>query len=156
MWRRVRERFEILRNAEVELPKKIQAEIERLEKFERRKAAECRQWKEAFNHYYDRGQKNGARREPLWSIIWKSALGVIGGTLVAVFIPEVGLFAECLLPVIPGVGLFLFFNHRRLHPTEEQYFKRENAHFAVIPDELTAKERVHKPQIRLLPKGDQE
>lgn len=155
LWRRVRERFEMLRNAEVEVARKIQAETERLAQFDRRKEAECRQWKEIFNHYYDRGQKNGARREPLWSVLWKSALGVIAGTLIAVFVPEFSIILDCLLPVIPGVGLFLFFNHRRLHPGEERYLKRENTKFAVIP-ELSKGERVSSPQIRLLPKGDQE
>lgn len=155
MWRRVRERFETLRNAEVEVARKIQTETERLAHLDRRKEAECRQWKEIFNHYYERGQKNGARREPLWSVLWKSTLGVIGGMLVAVFVPELGLIVDCLLPVLPGVGLFLFFNHRRLHPGEERYLARENTKFAVIPESLS-RERAPAPKIHLLTKGDQQ
>ena len=155
MWRRVRERFETLRNAEVELQGKIQAETERLAQFDRRREAECRQWKETFNHYYNRGQKNGARREPLWAVIWKSGLGVIAGTLIVVFLPEFSVVLDCLLPVIPGVGLFLFFNHRRLHPSEERYLKRENTKFAVIPEGEKV-QQVSSPQVRLLPKGDEE
>lgn len=154
-WRQVRERFESHRREEVELPRRIQAEVERLAQFDRRKEAECRQWKESFNHYYDRGVKNGSRREPLWSVVWKSALGVFGGTLVAVFVPELGFVADSLLPVIPGVALFLFFNHRRLHPSEERYLRRENTKFVVIPGKPIAAP-LPQPPIRLLPKGDQE
>ena len=154
-WRRVRERFDTLRNAELELPRQIQAEIERLEQFDRRKEAECRAWKESFNHYYDRGRKNGARREPLWSVIWKSALGALGGVILAVLVPHLGLLAESLLPLVPGLGLFLFFNHRRLHPGEERYLSRENTRFAVIP-EMPFQDHTPASRVHFLPKGDQE
>lgn len=154
-WRRVRERLETLRRAEVELASKIQAEAERLEKFDRRKEAECREWKEIFNHYYDRGRKNGVRREPLWSVIWKSALGTLGGVILAALVPHLGWIAESLFLSVPGLGLFLFFNHRRLHPGEERYLAREATKFAVIPESLF-RERVPAPRVHLLPKGDQE
>lgn len=154
-WRRVRERFDTLRNAELELPRQIQAETERLAQFDRRKEAECRAWKESFNHYYDRGQKNGARREPLWSVIWKSALGVLGGAILAVLIPHLGLIAESLLPSVPGLGLFLFFNHRRLHPGEERYLARENTKFALIP-EMPFRDHGPASRVHFFPKGDQE
>lgn len=153
-WRRVRERFEALRNAELELARKIQAESERLAQFKRRKEAECREWKEIFNHYYDRGRKNGARRESLGSVVWKGALGVLGGVILAVLVPHLGLLCEGLLPSVPGIGLFLFFNHRRLHPGEERYLKRENTKFAVIPKPLF-QNRVPAPTVHLLPKGDE-
>lgn len=154
-WRHVRERFEALRNAEVELPRRIQAETERLAQFDRRKEAECREWKEIFNHYYDRGRKNGARREPLWSVIWKSGLGALGGTILAMLVPHFGLLVESLFPSIPGLGLFLYFNHRRLHPGEERYLTRENTKFAVIPESLS-RGRVPAEKVRLLTKGDQQ
>lgn len=154
-WRRVREKFENLRKVEVELASQVEAETERLAQFDRRKEAECREWKEIFNHYYDRGRKNGARREPLWSVIWKSALGTLGGVILAVLVPHLGFVAESLLPSVPGLGLFLFFNHRRLHPGEERYLAQENTKFAVIPESLF-RERVPTPKVHLLTKGDQE
>ena len=154
-WRRVRERFDSLRKTEVELPRQIEAEAEQLDHFGRRKEAESQEWKEIFNHYYDRGQKNGARREPLWSVIWKSALGVVGGTIFAIAVPSPWFLAQILLPAIPGIGLFLFFNRRRIHPTPEQYLARENTRFAVIPDEPLRRE-ISAPPIRLLSKGEEE
>lgn len=153
-WRRVRERFESLRKAEVELPREIEAEAEQLEHFERRKEAEAREWKEIFNHYYDRGRKNGARREPLWAVIWKSALGAVAGAVLAAFVPSAWFLAQILLPAIPGIGLFLYFNHCRIHPTPEQYLARENTQFAVIPDMPRSRE-ISAPPIRLLSKGEE-
>lgn len=154
-WRHARETFAGLRKEEMELPRTIAAEEEQLEHFERRKEAESREWKEIFNHYYDRGQKNGARREPLWSVLWKSALGVIVGSTLAVFLPVTLFPAELLLPLIPGMGLFLYFNHRRVHPTPEQYLGRENTKFAVIPD-MPARHEIPPSPIRLLSEGEEE
>jgi hypothetical protein len=155
MWRRVRERFATLRNAELDLPKQIQTETESLERFDRRKEAECREWKAIFNHYYDRGRKNGSRCEPLWSVVWKSILGVIGGTVLAIFMPKAWFPMEFLFPGMSGLGLFLFFNYRRLHPSHERYLARENTKFAVIPESSHGNE-LPEPTLRLLSKGDRQ
>ena len=155
LWRRVRNRFDHLRSAEVELERQVQTEAEQLEQFDRRKEAECREWKEVFNHYYDRGRRNGARREPLWSVIWKSALGTVGGILVAIFLPLAWFPAQILFPAIPGVGLFLYFNYRRLHPSHERYLARENTKFAVIP-EARAAAALPAPPRGFLTKGEEQ
>jgi len=154
-WRHVRERFESLRRLEVEMPRQIETEAEQLEHFERRKEAEAREWKEIFNHYYDRGRKNRARSEPLWSVIWKTALGVIGGAIVAPLLPSAWLLTQILLPAIPGIGLFLYFNRRRLHPTPEQFLSREYTRFIDTPDLRLSKE-IAVPPVRLLSKGEEE
>jgi hypothetical protein len=155
MWRRERARFDRLRNAELELPRQILAEVEQLEQFDRRKEAECREWKEVFNQYYDRGQKNNARREALWFVIGKTFVGVIVGVIVAMCIPAIGMFAEPLIPSVLGLGLFLFFNHRRFHPSHEGFLARENTKFAVNP-EAGSPVGSSAPAIHLLPKGDHE
>jgi len=134
LWRRIRSRFDDLRHAEVQLQREILAEMEQLEQLERRREAECHEWKEIFNHYYDRGQKNGARREPFSSVVWKTVLGAIGGMIVALFLPTAWFPVQFLLPVIVAVGFFMFFNHRRLHPSHERYLAHENTQFAVIPE----------------------
>jgi hypothetical protein len=54
---------------------------------------------------------------------------------------------------IPGLGLFVYFNHRRHHPSHERYLKQENTHFAVIPDAPQPRELRASKQ-RLLSKGD--
>jgi len=153
-WRRARKRVESVRKSEIELPKQIQAKTEWLEQFDRRKEAECRQWKESFNHYYERGRLNGALREPLWSVIWKAMVGGICCGILAFFVPSLSLISDCLLPVIPGVGLFLFFNYRRLHPSEDLYAGREFTRFANTPEHpLLNQEQEHR--VHLLSKGGQ-
>lgn len=154
-WRRVRERFTKLREEDMELPRQIAAEEEQIRHFELRKEAESREWKEIFNHYYDRGQKNGARQEPLYSVLWKTALGALGGTFLVFILPPVSLLGDFLLPVMPAVGLFLYFNHRRLHPTPEQFLAREKTRFA-DPSDAPVWREIDRPELHLLPKGDRQ
>jgi hypothetical protein len=61
---------------------------------------------------------------------------------------------QLAVPVIPGLAVFIYFNHRRHHPSHERYLEQENTHFAVIPDAPQSRE-LHVPQPRLLSKGDQ-
>jgi hypothetical protein len=152
-WRRVRERFETLRTAEVTLSRQVQAEAGRLAEFDKRKAEECREWKSVFAYFYERGQRNGARREPLWSVLLKSAAGALIVTPLAFLVPAVWFPAQLAVPIIPGVALFAYFNHRRHHPSHERYLKAENTQFAVIPEAPKLRE-IHTPQPRLLSKGD--
>lgn len=152
-WRRVRERFETLRTAEVTLARQVQAETERLAEFDKQKAEECREWKSVFAYFYERGQRNGARRETLWSVLLKSSAGSLLAIPLAFLIPAVWFPAQLVIPVIPGVALFAYFNRRRYHPSHEHYLEAENTQFAVIPDAPKPRE-IHAPQPRLLSKGD--
>jgi hypothetical protein len=51
--------------------------------------------------------------------------------------------------------LFIYFNHRRHHPSHERYLTQENTQFALIPDAPKQRD-IQAPIHRLLPKGDQE
>jgi hypothetical protein len=149
-WRRVRERFETLRAAEIELARQVQTEQESLDQFDERKQAECREWKALFAEFYERGRLNGARKETRWSVLRKSLLGGLCAAPLAFVIPLAWLPA---LMAIPSLGFFVYFNHRRHHPNHERYLKQENTHFAVIPDAPPPRE-LPPPQQRLLTKGD--
>ena len=148
-WRRVRERFETLRTAEVHLARDVQTEQEHLDEFDKRKQAECQEWRAIFTQFYERGQRNGASKETRWSVLRKSLLGGLCVAPLAFVLPLAWLPA---LMAIPGLGLFVYFNHRRHHPSHERYLKQENTHFAVIPDAPQPRE-LPAPQ-RLLSKGD--
>lgn len=152
-WRRVRDRFERLRTEEVELTRKVQAETEHLAEFDRRKTEACREWKAIFASFYERGQRNGARREPLWTVILKSSLGAAISSSFLLILPLAWFPADLAAPVVPGLLLFAFFNHRRIHPPHERYLKQENTQFAVIPDARKPRE-IRAPEPRLLSKGD--
>jgi hypothetical protein len=150
-WRRVRERFETLRSAEIQLARDVETEKEHLDEFDKRKLAECLEWRAIFAQFYERGRLNGARRETRWSVIRKSALGGLCAAPLGFLLPLAWLPA---LMAIPGLGLFVYLNHRRHHPSHERYLAQENTQFAVIPDAPQPPEP-RRPQPRLLSKGDQ-
>lgn len=131
MWRRVRERFETLRTQEIQYACDVQTEQEHLDQFDKRKQAECLEWRAIFAQFYERGQRNGACKETLWSVLRKSLLGGLCAAPLALVLPLVWLPA---LIVIPSLGFFVYFNHRRHHPSHERYLKQKHTHFAVIPD----------------------
>jgi len=149
-WREVRERFETLRTAEVQLARDVQTEQEQLDEFDRRKQAECLEWSAIFAQFYERGRVNGARQETRWSVLRKSLLGGLCAAPLGFLLPLAWLPA---LMAIPGLGLFVYFNHRRHHPSHERYLAQENTQFAVIPDAPQPRE-LPAPQPRLLSKGD--
>jgi len=149
-WRRVRERFETLRAAEIQLARDVETEKEHLDQFDKRKQAQCLEWRAIFDQFYERGRLNGACRETRWSVIRKSALGGLCAAPLGFVLPLAWLPA---LIAIPGLGLFIYFNHRRHHPSHERYLAQEATQFAVIPDAPQQRE-LRPPQPRLLTKGD--
>ncbi len=152
-WRRVRERFETLRTAEVHLARDVQTEQEHLDEFDKRKQAECQEWRAIFTQFYERGQRNGARKETFSSVVRKSAIGGVCASPLAFLLPF-ALVPELIgIPAIVGMALFVYFNHRRHHPSHNRYLKQENTIFAVIPDAPPPRE-LRQRQQRLLTKGN--
>jgi hypothetical protein len=149
-WRRVRSRFETLRTAEIQLARDVETEKEHLDQFDKRKQAACLEWRAIFAQFYERGRRNGAVRETRWSVLRKSALGGLCALPLAFLVPLAWLPA---LMSVPALGLFVYFNNRRHHPSHERYLAQENTHFAVIPDAPSPRE-LPAPQQRLLTKGD--
>jgi len=153
-WRRIKGRFDELRSAEVDLARQVQAEAQHFEEIERRKTEQCREWKAIYSHYYDRGRRNGARQEPMWSVLMKTAGGALLATPLAFLIPAAWFPVQLALPIVPGIALFAYFSHRRHHPSYEWYLKQENTQFAETPDAPKSRE-LRAPQPRLLSKGDE-
>jgi hypothetical protein len=152
-WRRVRERFVKLRTDEIQLARDVQTEQEHLDEFDKRKQAECLEWRAIFAQFYERGQRNGARKETFSSVVRKSAIGGLCASPLAFLLPFALLPELIGIPAIVGMALFVYFNHRRHHPNHERYLTQENTHFAVIPD--APQPRVLPAlQQRLLSKGD--
>lgn len=152
-WRRVRDRFEKLRTAEVELARQVQAETQHFEEFDKRKAEECREWKAVYAYYHERGQRNGARQETKASVIRKTILGTLCALPVALLIPSTLFPAQLGVICVVGLAAFTYFNHRRIHPSHERFLKQENTQFAVTPDAPEPRE-LRSPAQRLLTKGD--
>jgi len=152
-WRAVRGRFEKLRAAEIKLARDVQTETEHLGEFDKRKQAQCREWRAIFQQFYERGAKNGAVRETRWSVIRKAGLGVLLASPLALPIPFFLFPAHILVPAVAGFATFIYCNRRRHHPDHECYLAQEHTHFKVIPDAPQPRELL-APEQRLLPKGD--
>jgi hypothetical protein len=152
-WRAVRERFEKLRTAEIQLARDVQTEQEHLENFDKRKQAECIEWRAIFAQFYERGLKNGACRETRWSVLRKAGLGAGCAAPLLILLPWAWLPWDLLIPAVSGLATFIYFNHRRHHPSHDRYLRQENTHFAVIPDAPKPRE-LPAPKQRLLTKGD--
>jgi hypothetical protein len=152
-WRRVREKFETLRAAEIQHARDVETEQENLSHFDKRKEDQCREWRAIFDQFYKRGQLTGALKETFASVVRKSALGGLCASLLAFLFP-VALVPELIgIPAVVGTALFVYFNHRRHHPSHDRYLAHENTQFAVIPDAPQPRE-LRPPQQRLLTKGD--
>jgi len=123
-----------------------------LEQFDKRKQAECIEWRAVFAQFYERCKRNGAVKETHWSVMRKSLLGSLRAAPLAFFVPLAWLSAHT---AIPGLAVFVYCNHRRHHPSHERYLKQENTHFAVIPDAPQLCE-LPAPEKRLLSKGEDE
>jgi hypothetical protein len=137
------------------LARKVQSAAEELEHFDARTEATSKEWKAVFNQFYARGQQNGARKETLASVIRKSSFGGALAAPLAFLVPFALVPTLILFPVVVGVGLFTYFNHRRHHPDHDRYLAQENTHFALIPDAPPIRElQVRAP--RQLSKGDPE
>ena len=154
-WRRVRRRFERLRTDEIQLARGVQTEQEHLEEFDKRKEAEYREWRAIFVQFYERGLLNGARKETLSSVVRKSVIGGLCAIPLALLMPF-ALVPELIgLPVVVATALFVYFNHRRHHPSHERYLGQEATRFAVIPD-ARRQPAIEAPVQRLLSKGDEQ
>jgi hypothetical protein len=154
-WRRVRKKFEKLRTDEIQYARDVQTEQEHLDNFEKRKQAECLEWRAIFAQFYERGQRTGARMETFSSVVWKSALGGLLASPLGFLLPFALIPALFAIPSIVGMALFVYFSHRRHHPSHDRYLAHENTQFAVIPDAPRQRE-IQVPVQRLLSKGDQE
>ena len=155
LWRKVRSRFEELRTAEVETARKVQSAAEEIVHFDKRKEAAAQEWKAVFQQFYARGRKIGARKEPLASVIRKSAIGGVLAAPLAFLVTLAFVPALIILPAVVGVGLFTYLNHRRHHPDHDRYLAQENTHFAFIPDAPRVPV-IPAPEPKLLSKGDSE
>lgn len=154
-WRRVRGRFETLRTSEVQLAREVQTEQEDIAEFDKRKQAELEEWRAIFTQFYERGRLTGARQETFASVVRRSAIGGVCAIPLAFLLP-VALIPELIgIPAIVGTALFVYFNHRRHHPSHERYLAQEATRFAVIPD-APKQPAIQVPVQRLLSKGDEQ
>ena len=96
--------------------------------------AQQQNWQSVAAQYHERGRIHGARQSPHWLVLLKATLWSLGGlalgcTLGTFFAP---LFF--LLPCGTWAGAFLYYRHRRFHPSYDQFRQQENTQFAIRTD----------------------
>ena len=82
--------------------------------------------------------------------LYHELAGLVAGCVLGAYLAPL-YFA---LPVGAWTTAFLYYRHRRIHPTYDQFKRQENTRFAVTDDLPPARE-LRTPQPHLLSKGDQ-
>lgn len=139
-WKRARTDYERLHSRLGDTTKNLEAEKATLQNRIEQLNAQQENWAAVASQHHERGRLRGARQTPHWLVLLKAFIGslaglVLGCALGAFFAPLY--FA---LPVLAGVGAFLFYRNRRFHPGYSEFRKLENTLFAV------GSERFQPPQ----------
>jgi len=152
-WRDAHDTCEQLHSTEARLIKEIQSAKDKMANIETVTAARRSEWKAVAAQYYGRGASHGARQESMTAVNIKSfviALCMFGALHL---VPGISLGSLLIVPFLALSAGFVFFNHRRVHPNQERYLRRENTQFAV-PD-IDGEQDGRESAVRLLAKGDE-
>lgn len=147
-WKRTKQEHENLHSALGDAHKKLEAERGTLNHRLRQLDARQENWHATAAQYHERGRVHGARQDPHWLILLKSTAWGLGGLVLA---SVLGPFLSALYFALPAgawMTAFLFYRHRRFHPTYDQFKQQENTHFAVSTDQKHIARRIAP---RLLP-----
>jgi len=149
-WKRAKGEYDGLHSTLSDARKKLEAERAALTYQKSQLDARKQTWQSSAAQYHDRGDKRGARQIPEWLVYLKATLWSLVG-LAAAFV--VGPFLPVLYALLPagaGIAGFLYYRHRRFHPTYGQFKGQENTHFAVSTDRLQPRV-IEPPTPKLLP-----
>jgi hypothetical protein len=133
-WKRAKQAHEGLHAALSDAQKKLEAERATLHHQLRQLQARQENWHATAEQYHKRGRELGARQAPHWLVLLKSTAWSLGGLVFG------SLFGPLLSPLyfaLPAgtwVVAFLYYRHRRFHPTYDQFKQQENTRFAVSTD----------------------
>lgn len=152
-WKRAKQAHEGLHAALSDAQKKLETERATLHHQLRQLKARQEKWHATAEQYHARGRAHGVRQAPHWIVLLKSTAwslgGLVLGSVLGPFLPAL-YFA---LPAGTWMTAFLYYRHRRFHPTYDQFKQQENTRFAVSTDRA----RVAFPQTpKLLPPPEDE
>jgi len=133
-WRRAKQAHEKLHTALGDAQKKLESERATLQHQLCQLNAQQGNWQALAAQYHERGRIRGARQTPHWLVLLKasawSLVGLVLGCILGTFLAPL-YFA---LPVGTWIAAFLYYRHRRFHPTYDQFKRQENTRFAVGTD----------------------
>lgn len=133
-WKRAKQAHEDLHAALSDAQKKLEAERAILNHQLRQLKARQENWHATAAQYHERGRVHGARQSPHWLVLLKSTAWSLGGLVLGSLL---GPFLSPLYFALPGgawIAAFLYYRHRRFHPTYDQFKQQENTRFAVSTD----------------------
>lgn len=149
-WKRAKGEHDGLHSALSDARKKLEAERSSLDHQKSQLDAQKQTWQSSAAQYHDRGDKRGARQVPQWLVVLKAAVWSLVGLAVAFVVGPILPVLYAVLPAGAGIAGFLYYRHRRFHPTYDQFKGQENTHFAVSTDR--SQPRIIEPATpRLLP-----
>jgi hypothetical protein len=135
-WKRAKQEHEDLHAALSDAEKKLEAERATLHHQLRQLTARQENWHATAEQYHKRGRANSARQAPHWLVLLKSTVwslaGLVLGSLLGPFLSPL-YFAS---PAGTWIAAFLYYRHRRFHPTYDQFKQQENTRFAVSTDRI--------------------
>jgi hypothetical protein len=147
-WKRAKQAYEELHAALSDAQKKLEAERGTFNHQLRQLDARQENWHATAAQYHERGRVHGARQDPHWLILLKSTAWGVGGLVIASVLGPFLFALYFALPAGAWITAFLFYRHRRFHPTYDQFKQQENTHFAVSTDQKHIARRIAP---RLLP-----
>jgi len=138
VWRRAKAEYEGLNGELGSAIKKLEAEVASLSHRLDQLNAQEQDWLSVAAQYHQRGRQSGARQTPHWLVLLKSTAWSVGGLVLGCLL---GPFLAPLYFALPGgawIAAFLYYRHRRFHPTYTQFKQQENTRFAVSTDRVRA------------------
>jgi hypothetical protein len=130
-WKRAKQAHEELHAALSDAQKKLETERATLNHQFHQLKARQESWHATAAQYHQRGRVLGSRQAPHWLVLLKSTAWSLGGLVLGSLL---GPFLSPLYFALPGgawIAAFLYYRHRRFHPTHDQFKQQENTHFAV-------------------------
>jgi Flp pilus assembly protein TadB len=130
LWRRAKREHENLNKNLTDAEKKLESEQATLKARHSQLDSQRQAWHAQATQYHARGEMRGGRQQPKWLVVLKAtlwaALALLPGLLFG--LPVV---ITAALPLVAGIAGFLFYRHRRFHPSYRQFKRQENVRFAV-------------------------
>jgi Flp pilus assembly protein TadB len=132
-WRHAKREHDNLNSKLTDAEKKLEAEQEELKARLSQLDAQRQTWHAQAAQYHARGDKRGGRQVPQWLVLVKAALWAVVALIPGILL-GLPVLITVALPVVAGIAGFLFYRHRRFHPSYKQFKRQENVRFAVSTD----------------------
>ncbi len=130
-WHKTKQEHESLHKEFIAAQKKLELEREVRDRQVAQLHAQQEKWRAQAAQYHARGAKHGAREVPHWLVLLKACLWGLAGLVIGCVCGAYLAPLYFALPVGAWIAAFLYYRHRRFHPTYDQFKRQGNTLFAV-------------------------